>query len=142
MDATGAPVGDGGDLALSMPVDEVAEARITAEEEAKAALREAGEEATREAAVSTADSAARAATGLSEAPPLVVTLLPPFPNPGARATLRFGLPEAAPVHLSAYDATGRRVALLMDETREAGWHEALFDAPGLASGVRKRRNAL
>ena len=37
--------------------------------------------------------------------------------------------------LAVYDMPGRRVAVLINERRQAGRHQADFDAAGLASGV-------
>jgi uncharacterized protein (DUF362 family) len=46
------------------------------------------------------------------------------PNPfSADTRIRFYLPEPRPVSLSVYDATGRRVRGLIDNTIDAGWHE-------------------
>jgi hypothetical protein len=60
-----------------------------------------------------------------------------YPNPFNPSTqIRFGLPEAAAVTLDVYDVTGRRVAVLLQETpMAAGWHEVSFAATDLASGL-------
>ncbi len=59
-----------------------------------------------------------------------------FPNPFARATtIRFATSEAAEARLAVYDVTGREVAVLLSGPVEAGQHEAVFDARGLASGL-------
>ncbi len=58
------------------------------------------------------------------------------PNPFTSTTaIRYALPEAASVRLSVYDLLGREVAVLVDERIEAGRHQAIFDASGLAAGV-------
>jgi hypothetical protein len=58
------------------------------------------------------------------------------PNPfGGRTELRFTLSASARVRLAVYDATGRRVAGLIDGARPAGTHAATFDATGLPPGV-------
>ncbi|MEM1054396.1 MAG: choice-of-anchor B family protein [Bacteroidota bacterium] len=58
------------------------------------------------------------------------------PNPvRGRATLPFSLPEAGPVRVSVHDARGREVALLVDGYRQAGAHEAVWEAGDLAPGV-------
>lgn len=68
--------------------------------------------------------------------PREVTLLQNYPNPFNPVTsITFDLPEAAEVRLEVFDVTGRRVALLVDERRQAGRYQAVFDASGLASGV-------
>jgi Secretion system C-terminal sorting domain len=59
-----------------------------------------------------------------------------YPNPFNPSTaIRFGLPEAAAVTVSVYDVAGRRLAVLVQATMAAGWHEAVFDAGALPSGV-------
>lgn len=46
------------------------------------------------------------------------------PNPFTSDTsIRFYLPKSEPVSLSVYDANGRRVRRLVDNTVGAGWHE-------------------
>lgn len=65
-----------------------------------------------------------------------VTLLRNYPNPFNPATrIEFNLPEAAEVRLEIFNVTGQRVAVLIDEQRQAGRHQVVFDATGLASGV-------
>jgi hypothetical protein len=59
-----------------------------------------------------------------------------YPNPFNPGTvIRFGLPEAADVRLEVFDLAGRRVAVLTDGTRAAGWHTVTFNGSGLSSGV-------
>jgi hypothetical protein len=59
-----------------------------------------------------------------------------FPNPfNPSTTIRYALPVDAKVRLEVYDLTGRRIALLVDETKRAGNHETRFDGAGLASGT-------
>lgn len=61
-------------------------------------------------------------------------LLPVAPNPASgAATVRFRLAQAGPVRLEVYDALGRRVAVLADGERAAGFHAAPFEAE--AGGV-------
>jgi len=58
------------------------------------------------------------------------------PNPfNVRTTIRYSLPEASAVDLVVYDMLGRHVTTLLDGTRPAGLHEAVFDASGLPTGV-------
>lgn len=72
----------------------------------------------------------------SAARPSVVALAPARPNPFAsRAALAFVLPEASHVRLAVYDVLGREVAVLVDEPREAGRHEAVLEAGALPSGT-------
>jgi hypothetical protein len=49
--------------------------------------------------------------------------------------VQISLPAAAGVKLSIYDIRGRLVASLVDGYRDAGVHEAHFDAAGLPSGI-------
>jgi hypothetical protein len=50
------------------------------------------------------------------------------PNPSfARSTLAFDLPRAGRVSLAIYDLAGRRVTTVVDETRDAGRHQASWD---------------
>ena len=60
-----------------------------------------------------------------------------YPNPfQGVTTVRYGLTERAPVRLAVYDLLGKRVAVLASgEAREAGYHTAVWDATGLATGV-------
>ena len=59
-----------------------------------------------------------------------------YPNPFNPATnIEFALPEAVEVNLAVYDILGRRVAILVDEYMQAGYHQVTFDAGHLASGV-------
>ncbi len=58
------------------------------------------------------------------------------PNPLAgQATVRYALAEAGAVRLAVYDVLGREVAVLADEHREGGAHEAAFDASALPAGA-------
>lgn len=81
--------------------------------------------------------------GIDDSPDGVtqVTLGPATPNPFNPATaIYFALPEAMRVNLSIYDVKGRRVATLLDETREAGGNSVHWDGrdargEALASGI-------
>jgi hypothetical protein len=71
-----------------------------------------------------------------EALPDQLVLAQNYPNPFNPVTsIRFALPEAAAVRLEVFDVLGRRVALLADGKRGAGWHEARWDASGVPSGL-------
>ena len=59
-----------------------------------------------------------------------------YPNPfNPGTTIRFSLPQRSHVTLTVFNLLGQNVGTLVDETRDAGHHHALFDASGLASGV-------
>jgi hypothetical protein len=59
-----------------------------------------------------------------------------YPNPfNPVTTIRYYLAAAAPVRLTVYDLTGRRVATLADGMQQAGSYEVLFSPEGLASGI-------
>jgi hypothetical protein len=59
-----------------------------------------------------------------------------FPNPfNPSTTIKYGLPQSAQVTLSVFNALGQRVAVLVDNRQEAGYHEASFNASNLGSGV-------
>lgn len=61
---------------------------------------------------------------------------PIAPNPVRdAATLRFALPETAPVRLAVYDVLGREVRVLVDRTMNAGPQTASVDAARLAPGL-------
>jgi VCBS repeat-containing protein len=72
----------------------------------------------------------------AEAPPEQFALFGNYPNPfNPETVIRYALPEPARVHLAVYDAVGRQVAVLVDETQPAGYHERVFDASRLHSGT-------
>jgi hypothetical protein len=59
-----------------------------------------------------------------------------YPNPfNPSTTIKFSLPENSVVTLKVYDITGSEVAELLNDTREAGFHQVTFDASNLASGT-------
>ncbi|MRR37493.1 T9SS type A sorting domain-containing protein [bacterium] len=68
--------------------------------------------------------------------PQEVCLRQNYPNPfNPATTIAFELPKSSIVRLSVYDMLGREVSVLVNERRDAGVHEEMFDAAGLASGV-------
>lgn len=68
--------------------------------------------------------------------PREFTLYQNYPNPfNPRSTIPFALPVAAQVNLAVFDLTGQRVAVLIDDYLEAGYHVKTFRADGLASGI-------
>ncbi|MFN2373286.1 MAG: T9SS type A sorting domain-containing protein, partial [Cyclonatronaceae bacterium] len=59
-----------------------------------------------------------------------------YPNPFNPSTnIKYALPEAASVSLVIYDLLGRRVAVLVNEEKTAGWNEMSWNTRGLASGT-------
>jgi hypothetical protein len=79
--------------------------------------------------------------GEDGAPPLVLALRGPFPNPfNPSAAFELDLPAAGPVRLRIHDVKGRRVRGLIDEPLPAGRHRATWDGRDdrgqrVASGV-------
>jgi len=59
-----------------------------------------------------------------------------YPNPfNPTTTIRYGLPGKAHVILCIHNTLGQKMATLVNETQEAGYHDVRFDGRGLASGV-------
>ena len=68
--------------------------------------------------------------------PTAYSLQSPYPNPfNPTTTISFALPEASHVELTVYDLQGREVIELVNGVRDAGVHEATFEASDLASGI-------
>jgi hypothetical protein len=82
-----------------------------------------------------AGSMAREDTNVADAP-LKFQLLQNQPNPfNPVTTISFALPEPQDVTVTVYSPDGRVVRRLLNEHREAGWHQVPLHAEGLASGV-------
>ncbi len=59
-----------------------------------------------------------------------------YPNPFNPVTnIKFGIPKAGNVKLVIYDLSGREVSRLVDQSLNAGYYNADFNAVNLASGV-------
>jgi len=59
-----------------------------------------------------------------------------YPNPfNPTTTISYQIPENKHVSLEIFDLLGRRVALLADGIKPAGFHQVEFDASGYASGL-------
>lgn len=56
-------------------------------------------------------------------------------TPNIHSVIRYALPEQTAVRLEVFDAVGRHVATLVNESIPPGKHEVHFDASGLSSGV-------
>lgn len=81
-------------------------------------------------------SASSVAADDEAALPHSVRLAQNYPNPfNPETRIAFDLPASAPVRLAVYDVLGREVAVLIDEIRSAGRHEAVFEAGSLTSGT-------
>jgi hypothetical protein len=66
----------------------------------------------------------------------LISLLQNSPNPFKDKTIiRYNLLEKGSVALKVYNLSGAEVATLVNETQEAGVHQALFNANGLESGI-------
>ncbi len=60
----------------------------------------------------------------------------PYPNPFNQHTvISFELPEAGMVSLKVFDITGREVASLVNGHLSLGYHEVVWNAEGMSSGV-------
>jgi len=82
----------------------------------------------------------RSATLTSQEPdaavPDRVELLQNYPNPfNPVTTINYSIPEQSRVRLEVFDMLGRKVATLLNERVEVGYHQVRFDARNLASGV-------
>jgi hypothetical protein len=65
-----------------------------------------------------------------------IELVGNYPNPfNPTTSIRYRLPAREYVRLSVYSIHGQQVARLIDGFQDAGEHEVLFNATGLASGV-------
>jgi hypothetical protein len=68
--------------------------------------------------------------------PTVYNLHDNYPNPfNPSTTISYDLPTDSKVTLKVYDVLGREVATLVDEYKQAGYHEARLNASTMASGV-------
>jgi hypothetical protein len=64
------------------------------------------------------------------------SLAEPYPNPFNPSTvIRFGLPVSTSVRVTVWTLLGQEVAELFNGFLEAGVHEIVFDASGLAGGM-------
>jgi hypothetical protein len=84
---------------------------------------------------------AQTTTGFDGATPADFHLAPSYPNPfRTAATIQYALPTDEHVVIDVFDITGRRVATLVDEVVEAGYHTVVWDGrtngrARLASGL-------
>ncbi|TVQ67471.1 MAG: T9SS C-terminal target domain-containing protein [Balneolaceae bacterium] len=68
--------------------------------------------------------------------PAVLELRQNYPNPFNPSTrIRFALPDDSHVTLTVHTLLGQKASMLVDGHRSAGWHDVVFDAAHLSSGV-------
>jgi hypothetical protein len=68
--------------------------------------------------------------------PAQFSLAQNYPNPFNPSTkIAYTINARMPILLMVYDVLGREVETLVDEVKDAGTHEVLWDAKGRASGV-------
>ena len=59
-----------------------------------------------------------------------------YPNPfNPVTTIRYALPAGGQVRIAVFNTLGQEVAVPIDGPEEAGYHEVIFDATPLPSGV-------
>ncbi|MBN1351190.1 T9SS type A sorting domain-containing protein [candidate division KSB1 bacterium] len=78
--------------------------------------------------------------GIEEKPepnlPLKYALNQNYPNPFNPSTkIRFALPRPEIVKIQVFDILGRHVKTLLDQSKQAGFHEVTFNADQMSSGV-------
>ncbi len=84
------------------------------------------------------DSTRLTVTGVREEEPLpdAYALGQNYPNPfNPSTTIRYGVPARSHVTLAVFNMLGQHVATLVHREEEAGYHEVVFDASGLSSGI-------
>ncbi len=68
--------------------------------------------------------------------PTSYRLMQNYPNPfNPSTTIRFEVPRSGFVTLKVYNLLGQEVAVLVNEVKQAGRHEVVWEATGLPSGV-------
>nr|WP_286669000.1 T9SS type A sorting domain-containing protein [Fodinibius salicampi] len=75
-------------------------------------------------------------TSPQEMIPGEVVLQQNYPNPfNPGTTIRFGIPRASHVRLELFDMIGKKILILVDTQKKAGFHNITFSATNLASGI-------
>ena len=73
---------------------------------------------------------------ITTAPPDDDFITQNYPNPfNQETTIEFSLNDRKHVKVEIYDSIGRKIATLLDEPIESGFHSVDFDGSGLASGM-------
>ena len=68
--------------------------------------------------------------------PQVYNLEKPYPNPfNPLSTINFSIPERSHLSIIIYDIKGQQVDVLHNQMINAGYHELIWDATSLSSGV-------
>ena len=68
--------------------------------------------------------------------PIKFNLYQNYPNPFNPVTvIKYDIPENSKVKISVFDATGREVKNLVNDTKSPGAYEVIFNGVSLASGV-------
>ena len=68
--------------------------------------------------------------------PKAFSLAQNYPNPFNPSTrIEYALPREAHVRLEVYNVLGQRVAVLVNEVKQAGYYTVSFDASGFGSGL-------
>ena len=68
--------------------------------------------------------------------PAKYALYDAYPNPfNDKCVISFFIPEQTQVQIEIFDILGRKVATVLDQTKEAGEHSVIFDAGDIGSGV-------
>jgi Secretion system C-terminal sorting domain len=68
--------------------------------------------------------------------PVSFGVLQNYPNPSnPKSKIDYQIPFTGKVQIKIYDLLGREVKTLVDETKDAGYYNAVFDGTNLASGI-------
>jgi len=66
----------------------------------------------------------------------IINLMQNYPNPfNPTTTIKYALPDAAHVRMELFTITGKKIKVLVDENKHAGYHTLLFNAGDLSSGI-------
>ena len=68
--------------------------------------------------------------------PLSFDLSPAYPNPFNPVTvIPYAIPKSSSVRLTVYNLLGQQVAVLVDRSKDAGYHHVPWNADQVASGI-------